>query len=152
VPHLSAALREARRVLLPRARLAASVPVDGTKDAAWLLLDEVVDRWLGPRPEAVDQKPTRDVVADLERFEQAALDAGFGSAGVELIEEKVRWPSAGEFVSQFAGWWFCASRMEGIDDDRREKFIDEATSTLRREYPGAFQTTGRNHVLLATAS
>ena len=138
-------------MLRPGARLAASVPVDATRDLVWSLLDEVVDRWLGPPPQAVDQKPTRDVVSDIQLFRQAALDAGFASADVELIEEKVSWQSADRFGSQFAGWWFCASRMDGMEEDRRQKFIEEATATLRRAYPGEFETTGRNHVLAATA-
>jgi ubiquinone/menaquinone biosynthesis C-methylase UbiE len=150
-PDLGTALRETRRVLRPGARLAASVPVDATRDQVWSLLDEVVDRWLGPPPQAVDQKSTRDVVADRDRLTQAALDADFASAGVEVIEEKVSWQSAEQFVSQFAGWWFCASRMDGIAEDRRQKFIEEATATLRRAYPGEFATTGRNHVLVANA-
>src|ERR1700686_1423020 len=149
-PNVSVALSEARRVLRPAARFAASVPLDATKDRVWSLLDEVVDRWLGPPPQAVDQKSKRDGVCDPQPSKQAALDAGFASADVELIEEKVGWQSADQFVAQFAGWWFCASRMDGISDDRRRKFIDEATTTLLRAYPGEFETTGRNHVLLAT--
>jgi ubiquinone/menaquinone biosynthesis C-methylase UbiE len=150
-PDLGAALRETRRVLRPGARFAASVPIDASRDHVWVLLDEVVDRWLGPPPQATDQKSTRDVVADLERLRQAALDAGFASAGAELIEEKVSWQSAEQFVAQFAGWWFCASRMDGMAEDRRRQFIEEATATIRRAYTGEFETTGRNHVLVANA-
>lgn len=149
-PEVGVALSEARRVLRPAGRFAASVPVEATKDSVWSLLDEVVDRWLGPPPQAVDQKSTRDVVSDSRRFKQAALDAGFASAHVEQITEKVRWQSADQFVAQFAGWWACASRMDGISDDRRRRFIEDATLTLRRAYPGEFETTGQNHVLLAT--
>ena len=150
-PDLGAALREARRVLRPGGPLAASVPIDATRDPVWSVLDEVVDRWLGPPQQAVDEKSTRDVVGEPGRLRQAALDAGFASAGVEVIEEQVRWESVEQFVSQFAGWWFCASRMEGIDGDRRQKFMDEARTTLLSAYPGRFETTGRNHVLLAKA-
>jgi ubiquinone/menaquinone biosynthesis C-methylase UbiE len=150
-PRLGVALHEARRVLGPGARFAASVPVEATRDSVWSLLDAVVDRWLGPAPQAVDQKPTRDVIADLRKFEQAALDAGFTSADVEVVDERVRWASADQFLSQLAGWWFCAARMEGVDDEHRKGFVEEASETVRREHPGAFETTGRNHVLFATA-
>jgi ubiquinone/menaquinone biosynthesis C-methylase UbiE len=151
VPNLGAALGGTVRVLRLGARLAASVPVDATRDRVWLLLDELVDRRLGPPPQAIDQKSTRDVVNDVDRFRQAALDAGFASASVELVEEEVSWQSADQFVAQLAGWWSCASRMEGIGNDRRQTFIEEAVETLRRAYPGEFETTGRNHVLVATA-
>ncbi len=150
-PRLGVALHEARRVLRPAARFAASVPVETTRDSVWTLLDAVVDRWLGPAPQAVDQKPTRDVIADVRRFEQAAMDAGFASADVEVIDERVRWASADQFLSQLASWWFCAARMEGVDDEHRQGFVEEAGEMVRREHPGAFETTGRNHVLFATA-
>jgi ubiquinone/menaquinone biosynthesis C-methylase UbiE len=150
-PHLVVALGEARRVLRTAALLAASVPIDATVDRVWALVDEVVNRWLGPPPQASDQQSTRDVVADPHQLGQAALDAGFASARVELIEDRVSWRSAEQFVSQLAGWWVCASRMEGIDGDRRHGFMEEATDTIRRVYPGKFDTTGRNHVLVATA-
>ncbi len=149
VPELAVALREARRVLRPGGRFAASVPVGSTMDSVWSVLDAVVDRWLAPAQAAVDQQPTRDAVADVEKFARAALGAGFASADVEVIDEKVRWASAEQLVSMFTSWWDCATRLEGVDADRRERFMEEAIETLRRTHPGVIETTGRNHVLFA---
>jgi len=148
-PDLAAALREARRVLRLGARFSASVPVDANNESVWALLEAVIDRWLPPAAQAVDQGSTRREVADRQRFRQAALDAGFASAEVEVIEEHVRWESAEQLVSMFMSWWSCASRLDGIDADRREKFTEEAIETIRRAHPGAIDTTGRNHVLFA---
>jgi len=151
VPQLAVALREARRVLRPRARFAASVPVERTAASVWLTVDAVVDKWLGPAPRAVDQAPTRDAIGDKTKFAHAALDAGFRSAGVEVVDETVRWESAEQMVSMFTSWWDCAARMEGVDADRRQKFTSEAIETLKQTHPGAIETTGRNHVLFAIA-
>jgi hypothetical protein len=117
----------------------------------WALLEAVIDRWLPPAAQAVDQKATRSVVADRGQFVQAALDAGFASAEVEVIEEHVRWESAEQLVSMFTSWWSCASRLDGIDDVRRREFTKEAIETIKRAHPGAIDTTGRNHVLFAVA-
>jgi ubiquinone/menaquinone biosynthesis C-methylase UbiE len=151
VPQLPIALREARRVLRPRAKFAASVPEQRMAASVWSTVDAVVDRWLGPALRAVDQQPTRDTIADPSKFAQAALDAGFVSAGVDVVEETVRWDSAEQMVSLFTSWWDCAARMEGVDAGRRQHFADEAIETLKRTYPGAIETTGRNHVLFAIA-
>jgi SAM-dependent methyltransferase len=151
---LDAALREARRVLRPGARLAASTPLGAGQrqgSEAWALLDEVVDRWLPPAPQAADQKATRTVVADRIVFGQAALGAGFRVADVEVVEERVVWESADELVSLLMSWWDCAARMEGLDPERRKAFAQDAVATLRAVYPGVIETTGRNHVLLAVA-
>jgi ubiquinone/menaquinone biosynthesis C-methylase UbiE len=150
-PDLGQALREAHRVLKPRGPFAASVPTTGVRESVWALLDTVIDRWLPPATQAVDQKATRATVADAPAFRRAALDAGFVSAEVEVVDESVRWESADQLVSMFTSWWDCASRLDTIDDVRQRGFIDEATSTLRARYPGSIDTTGRNHVLLAIA-
>jgi ubiquinone/menaquinone biosynthesis C-methylase UbiE len=150
-PQLGVALREARRVLRPGARFAASVPVQRTVGSVWSVLDTVIDRWLGPAPQAVDQKPTRDAIADPKQFAQAALEAGFASASVELIDETVRWASAEQLVLMCTSWWDCAARLDGVDADRRHGFTAEAIATLQSAYPGAIETTGRNHVLFAIA-
>src|SRR5712692_11665472 len=147
VPDLGRALREARRVLKAGGGLAASVPVSTVQEAVWDLLYAVLDRWLPPRTEVVDQKLTRETVANLEAFRQAALDAGFASAHVEVIEEVVLWESAEHLVSMFTSWWDCASRLDTVEPSRREGFMQEALATLKREHPGTIATTGRNHVL-----
>jgi ubiquinone/menaquinone biosynthesis C-methylase UbiE len=148
---LPRALREARRVLRPSGRLAASVPVTSRVEPVWNLLDTVIDRWLPPAPQAVDQAPTRKTVQDAVEFRQSAIDAGFGSATVELVEEKVYWQSAEHLVTSFMSWVDYAARIEGIDDDRRQDIMDDAVETLRRDNPGRIETKGRNHVLLARA-
>jgi ubiquinone/menaquinone biosynthesis C-methylase UbiE len=152
VPDLPRALREARRVLRPTGRLAASVPVSARwNEEVWSLLDTVIDRWLPRAPEAVDQRPTRETIQDAVAFKQAAVDAGFGSATVELLEETVHWESADHLVANFMGWWDCASRLEGMDGVRRQAIMDDATEALRRRHPGRIETKGRNHVLHARA-
>ncbi len=148
---LPRALREARRVLRSNGRLAASVPVTSRTEPVWHQLDTVIDGWLPPAPQAVDQAPTRMTVQDAVAFRQSAIDAGFASATVELVEEKIDWQSAEHLVSSFMSWVDYAARIEGIDDDRRQDIMDDAIETLGRDHPGRIETKGRNHVLLARA-
>ena len=68
-----------------------------------------------------------------------------------MVDEKVKWQSAEQLVSLFTSWWDCASRLEGVDAERRDKLVEDAIATVRRVYPRAFETTGRNHVLFAIA-
>ncbi len=150
-PNLGQALREARRVLKRGGRFAASVPVTGVRQSVWALLDDVIGRLLPPAPKADDEAATRLTVADAAALRQVALDAGFASAQVDVVEETVTWASADQLVSMFMSWWDCASRLERVDVARRKAFTDEALETLRARFPGTITTTGRNHVLLAVA-
>jgi SAM-dependent methyltransferase len=145
------AMREARRVLRAGGRLAASVPLSDAGKSVWRDLDALIDRWLPPAPRAIDQQPTRETVGDPVAFRQAAIDTGFRSAQVEVVEETVHWESAEQLVSMFTSWWDCAARIEGVDAERRDAFVEQATTALKREHPGPIETTGRNHVLLAEA-
>jgi SAM-dependent methyltransferase len=149
VPDLPRALREACRVLKAGGLLAASVPSSPVKDSVWGLLGGVIDRRLPPAPKVVDQEPTRVTVGDRQAFRSAAIEAGFASAHVEVIEEEVRWESAEQLVSMFTSWWDCASRLDTVEPSRREEFMQDAVATLKREHPGTILTTGRNLVLEA---
>jgi SAM-dependent methyltransferase len=151
-PNLGRALSEARRVLRGNAPLAASVPARGVDDTVWAALDEVIDRRLPPAPQPADERGTRDTVGDADAFRRAALDAGFARAEVEVVDERVRWPSAEHFVARFAGWWSCATRLDEIDPEERKAFTDEAVDAVRKQHPGPFETAARNHVLHAIAS
>jgi ubiquinone/menaquinone biosynthesis C-methylase UbiE len=149
VPDISRALREVHRVLRRGSRFAASVPLNDGSQRPWIVLDEVVNRWLPPAPVATDQQATRAVVADADGFRKAVRAAGFAEAGVELIEEKVTWRSAEQIVALCTSWWDLAARVEGLAAERRQAFMDDAVASLRRDHPGAIETVGRNHVLIA---
>jgi ubiquinone/menaquinone biosynthesis C-methylase UbiE len=146
---LPRAMSEARRVLRRHGRLAASVPLGSRREAVWIQLESVIDTWLPPAAQAADQAPTRATVQDATAFRQVAIDAGFESATVELVEEEVRWESAEQLVAGFMSWVDCAARIEGIDELRRQAIMDDAVLTLSHDHPGRIVTKGRNHVLLA---
>ena len=148
---LSRALGEAHRVLRGGSRFAASVPLNGRGQRPWMALEEVVDRWLPPAPVATDQPATRSVIGEASAFRQALLEAGFLQADVELVEEKVVWPSAEDLVARCMSWWDLASRVEVLDPEKRQAFVDDAIATVRRENPGPIETFGRNHVAIAVA-
>jgi len=148
-PDLDRALREAWRVLRPSGVLAASVPAAGTAESVWTLIDRVVDRHLPPAPKAVDDSATRATVSDPDTFRSAALEAGFKSASVEVVDEEVHWESAEMLVSRCMSWWQLASRVDAVDSRAGASFMEEATEAVRREHPGAITTHSRNLVLTA---
>ena len=151
-PNLSRALGEARRVLRAHARFAASVPVvAGESSRPWMVMDKVVDRWLPPAPKASDQAATRSSINDAGALQAAALAAGFMEAQVEVLDEKVRWESADHLVERCMSWWDLAARIDAVSDSRREAFREDAITTLRREFAGEIETTGRSHVVWAIA-
>lgn len=150
-PHLDRAFTEARRVLRHGARFVASVPGGDSDQSAMRVLESVIDRWLPPAPRADDQGATRAIVGSPDSFAAAATAAGFAEANVEVLEETTRWESVDELVGLFSSWWVCASRLEGVDPKRREAFLDDAVTTLRKDHPGPLVTVGRNYVLAAIA-
>ena len=149
VPDLSLALSEARRILRPGGRFAASVPA-GAGSGAGRLLDSVFDRLLPPAPVAEDRDSTLRVLADPEAWTRSALDAGFRSASVEAVESAETHGGPDEMVARASGWWSCAMRLEAIPASRRRHVVEQAAGELERRLgPGPVTVTGRSLVLFA---
>ena len=148
---LSRALGEAKRVLRRGSRFAASVPLNSGRQRPWMVLEEVVDRWLPPAPTATDQTATRTVVGDAEAFRAALLAAGFVKATIEVVEERVVWQSAEQLVDRCMSWWDLAARVDALSAEKRQAFVDDAIASVRRDHPGRIETFGRNHVAFAIA-
>lgn len=148
-PDLGAALGEARRVLRPGGRLAASVPHLGRPaDAA----GRVLDRLLPPFPDLPDRAATVSVVRDPAALAAAAEGAGFASAGVEEVAGDVIWPSPREMFEQALGWWSCAVRIEGLHPQERAALLDEAVAAYEAEHGrGPALVPGSDLVLYASA-
>jgi ubiquinone/menaquinone biosynthesis C-methylase UbiE len=148
-PDLDRALREAWRVLRPTGTFAASVPVAGTDDSVWRVIDRVIDRHLPPAPKAVDDSATRATVSDPDTFRAAALGAGFASASVEVVDEQVHWDSAEMLVARCMSWWQFAARVDAVDAFAGDSLMAEATEAVRQGHPGPITTHSRNLVLVA---
>jgi SAM-dependent methyltransferase len=153
VPDLRRALMEARRVLEPGARMAASVPVDPVRlSDAQVILERAIGGALPPAPKARDQVITRGIVEDAEAFVAAAKQAGFGAAEIVRYEESTTWASPRHFVDMSAGWWSMAIRLERLAPGERASLLERATRAIEAELgSGPLQIAGATSVLLAVA-
>ena len=147
-PNLQAVLVEAHRVLKPGGRLAASVPHAGrSSDRA----QEILDRLMPPFPATPDREDTLRIVRDSSAFPAAARAAGFGAATCEEVEGDVVWSDPREMFEQSLGWWSCAVRLEGLDEQRRQAILDEAVTDFQAEHGGGpVRIPGSDLVLYAS--
>jgi O-methyltransferase/aklanonic acid methyltransferase len=151
VPDLLRALTEARRVIKPGARMAASVPVDPSHPGeAQAILERAVGGDLPPVPRARDQFTTRQTVEDAAALTTMARQAGFREARVERFEESTTWASPQHFVDMAAGWWSMAIRLDQVIPTERTAILARAISAIEAELgTGPLQIAGATNVLLA---
>ena len=153
VPDLQRALMEARRVLKPGGRMAASVPVDPVRPSdAQVILERAIGGALPPVPKARDQAMTRGIVEDNAAFAATALRAGFSAAEIVRYGESTSWTSPQHFVDISAGWWSMAIRLEGLASGERSLLLERATRAIEAELgSGPLQVAGATSVLRAVA-
>jgi ubiquinone/menaquinone biosynthesis C-methylase UbiE len=151
VPDLLRALTEARRVIKPDARIAASVPVDPSQPSgAQAILERAVGSRLPPAPKARDQFSTRRTVEDEDAFATIARRAGFGEARVVRFEELTTWSSPQHFIEMASGWWSMAVRLDAVPPIERAAILARGVRAIEAELgTGPLQIAGATNVLLA---
>jgi ubiquinone/menaquinone biosynthesis C-methylase UbiE len=153
VPDLHLALAEARRVIKPGGRLAASVPVDPSQPgAAQAILERAVKDHLPPAPRARDQFRTRRTVEDEDAFAAVARQAGFREARVVRYEESTSWRSPRHFIEMASGWWSMAVRLEAVSPIEQAAILARGVRAIEAELgTGPLQIPGATNVLFATS-
>lgn len=150
VPNKLSAVREMLRVLAPGGRAVVAVWRGLEHQAAFAVLEPVMDRHLGRRAAQPFAFGHADTLRAL--FE----DAGFGEISLEAVTRQVRFPSAGGFVRMVV---LSASavipELAELDDEGRQALIDAVNSEVASAFDPYRVGDGmafpmRSHIVVAT--
>ena len=148
-PDLQRVLEEARRVLRPDGRFAASVPLPSPRRD---LLEEALDGLLPPATWLADVEQTRKLLGEETSVRSALLRAGFRAAATERVDDVSRYRDPSELVSKSMGWWAFAGRMEVLPEAEQRRVRVEALRRLReRVGDGPLEVPGASMVMIASA-
>jgi ubiquinone/menaquinone biosynthesis C-methylase UbiE len=121
-PDPGVALREQRRVLVDRGRLALSVFSPIERNPAAQALSDALDRHIAPG--ASQSKRAEHALADPAELEDLVADAGFGQIRIETVTKTTRFRSVPEYVRVQLIATPLASILEGLDATARDAVVD----------------------------
>jgi len=151
-PERPAAMREMWRVLAPGGRLALNVYGSIEHNPAAHALADALDRHLGPRASA--SRRAEHALADADELRGLVDGAGFRDVTIHTITQRVRFPSAWEYVRITLAATPLASVVSGMESGRREALVEALAGELTASLPphaGERELTfpQEAHVLLA---
>lgn len=125
----SLALREMRRVIAPRGRLALSVFRGLEHHAVYASLCDALERHAGPQAGSMMRSPF--ALGDGEQVRALLAGAGFREVRIRLWFGSERFPSFEELLRREAASSPLAGPLSELDDGARDALIAELSSAMR---------------------
>lgn len=124
-----AALREMRRVLSPRGRLAISVWRPLRYNPSYTLFAEALERHAGEQTGEIVRSPFPEW--DLEEFRALIHEAGFEDVHIRIDVGTMRYPSAAEFLRREAASSPLAEPLAALPESKRTALIGDLVARLQ---------------------
>ena len=128
-PDRPAALREIRRVLAPRGRLALSVWRPMQYSPGFAALFTALGRLIAPEAASIMQGPF--ALGSADDLHTLLATAGFGDVVVRPATKTLRFPSPEEFVQRYVAATPLAGMVAKASDDARAALITEVGAALK---------------------
>jgi len=128
-PDRPAALREMRRVLVPRGRLALTVWRPMQYSPGFATLATALGRLIAPEAAAIMQGPF--ALGSADDLHALIAAAGFSDVVVQPASKALRFPSPEEFVRRYVAATPLASVVAKASDDARAALITEVSAALK---------------------